>query len=55
LVPRLDIGVIGMTERIDVVVVGGGIVGLATAMALQEADPSLDIAVIEKEQRRGRP
>jgi len=33
----------------DVVVIGGGIVGLATAYALTERDPALSIAVVEKE------
>lgn len=31
----------------DVAVVGGGFTGLATAIALKEADPALDLAVIE--------
>ena len=38
-----------MTERHDVVVVGGGIVGLATAYRLLEARPALNLAVLEKE------
>jgi L-2-hydroxyglutarate oxidase LhgO len=38
-----------MTERHDVVVVGGGIVGLATALRLIEARPRLRLAVVEKE------
>ena len=38
-----------MTERADVVVVGGGIVGLATAYRLLEARPGLRLAVLEKE------
>jgi L-2-hydroxyglutarate oxidase len=36
-------------ERADVVVIGAGIVGLATARALLTAEPSLDLVVLEKE------
>jgi L-2-hydroxyglutarate oxidase len=36
-------------ERADVVVVGAGIIGLATARALLVAAPSLDVLVVEKE------
>jgi L-2-hydroxyglutarate oxidase len=36
-------------ERVDVVVVGGGIVGLATARAIADADPALAVVVLEKE------
>lgn len=38
-----------MTERVDLAVVGGGIVGLATALRLSEARPRLRIAILEKE------
>ncbi|HEX5823960.1 MAG TPA: L-2-hydroxyglutarate oxidase [Candidatus Limnocylindrales bacterium] len=38
-----------MTDRFDVVIVGGGIVGLATALRLTEARPGLRIAILEKE------
>jgi L-2-hydroxyglutarate oxidase len=38
----------------DVVVVGGGIVGLATAWALRQARPDLGLAVLEKEPGLGR-
>ena len=38
-----------MTDRFDVVIVGGGIVGLATAYRLFEARPGLRIAILEKE------
>jgi (S)-2-hydroxyglutarate dehydrogenase len=38
-----------VTERLDVIVVGGGIVGLATAYRLLEARPGLHVAVLEKE------
>ena len=38
-----------MTERLDVVVVGGGIVGLATAYQLLVQRPDLRITVVEKE------
>ncbi len=37
------------TERFDVVVVGGGIVGLATAYQLLASRPDLRIAILEKE------
>lgn len=42
-----------MTEsrRVDVAVVGGGIVGLATAYQLLAAHPDLRIAILEKEDR----
>src|SRR3954453_14682546 len=36
-------------ERADVAVVGGGIVGLATARAILEAEPSRSVVVVEKE------
>src|SRR6478735_9811880 len=36
-------------ERADVAVVGGGIVGLATARAILRADPRRTVVVIEKE------
>jgi L-2-hydroxyglutarate oxidase len=39
-----------MTDRFDVVIVGGGIVGLATALRLSEARPGLRIAILEKEE-----
>jgi glycine/D-amino acid oxidase-like deaminating enzyme len=35
--------------RVDVAIVGGGYTGLWTALALRERDPSLTIAVLEKE------
>lgn len=38
-------------ERVDVVVVGGGIVGLATAHALLQARPETRLVVLEKEDR----
>jgi L-2-hydroxyglutarate oxidase LhgO len=38
-----------MTDHYDVVVVGGGIVGLATSLRLLEARPDLRIAILEKE------
>ena len=38
-----------MTESFDVTIVGGGIVGLATALRLQQRRPRLRIAVLEKE------
>jgi len=38
-----------MSDRADVVIVGGGIVGLATAFRLLEARPGLRLTVLEKE------
>jgi L-2-hydroxyglutarate oxidase len=38
-----------MTDQFDVVIVGGGIVGLATAYRLTEARPGLRMAILEKE------
>ena len=40
-----------MTDRADVLVVGGGIVGLATAYRLIERRPDLRLVVLEKEPR----
>ena len=40
-------------ESFDVVVIGAGIVGLATARALLAKRPGLRLAVIEKEARPG--
>jgi L-2-hydroxyglutarate oxidase LhgO len=40
-----------MADRADLVVVGGGIVGLATAYRLLEARPGLRLVVLEKEGR----
>ena len=39
----------GGTERFDVAVVGGGIVGLAVARRLQEVHPAWSVLVLEKE------
>jgi L-2-hydroxyglutarate oxidase len=38
-----------VSERYDVAIIGGGIVGLATAYRLLEARPGLRIAILEKE------
>jgi L-2-hydroxyglutarate oxidase LhgO len=38
-------------ELADVVVIGGGIVGLATTLALQSSRPGLSVVVLEKEAR----
>ncbi|MFA9445628.1 L-2-hydroxyglutarate oxidase [Egicoccus sp. AB-alg6-2] len=43
----------GWVEDADVVVVGGGIVGLATALRLLESRPGLAVAVLEREARVG--
>lgn len=40
-----------MTERVDVAVVGAGIVGLATARQLVKTSPGLRIAILDKEPR----
>ena len=36
--------------KYDVIIIGGGIVGLATAMKLKEENPALSICILEKEQ-----
>jgi len=38
-----------MTDRLSVIVIGGGIVGLATAYRLLELRPDLQVTVVEKE------
>jgi L-2-hydroxyglutarate oxidase len=38
-----------MTESFDVTIVGGGIVGLATALRLQQRRPAAEDAILEKE------
>ena len=38
-----------MDETFDVIVIGAGIVGMATAMKLTAAHPRLRVAVVEKE------
>lgn len=43
-----------MTDRVEVAVIGGGIVGLATAYRLLERDPDCRLVVLEKEARVGR-
>ena len=40
-----------MSDRLDVVIVGGGIVGLATARAIVRARPGVQLAILEKESR----
>ncbi len=42
-----------MTPQVDVAIVGGGIVGLATAFRLLEARPDLRLTVLEKEAALG--
>ena len=42
-----------MTDHFDVVVVGGGIVGLATAYQLLRHRPRLSLAIVEKERELG--
>ncbi|GAA4618718.1 L-2-hydroxyglutarate oxidase [Saccharopolyspora hordei] len=42
-----------MTATHDVTIIGGGIVGLATAHALSQADPRCRIAVLDKERHWG--
>ncbi len=41
-----------MSERVDVVVLGGGIVGVSAALHLQER--GRDVAVVEREREAGR-
>lgn len=43
----------GMADRFDLVVVGGGIVGLATARAIRQRRPDWSLALLEKERELG--
>jgi L-2-hydroxyglutarate oxidase LhgO len=43
-----------MGAQVDIAIIGGGIVGLATALALTEARPGSSIAIVEKEDGLGR-
>lgn len=48
--PSADLGAGNVADRmLDVAVIGGGLVGLATAMALLQERPGLRLAVLEKE------
>lgn len=38
-----------MSDRVDLAIIGGGIVGLATALRLTESRPDLRVAILEKE------
>ncbi|MBI3248055.1 MAG: L-2-hydroxyglutarate oxidase [Deltaproteobacteria bacterium] len=40
-----------MAEQFDLVIIGGGIVGLSTALAVTQRHPRLKVAVLEKEDR----
>ena len=40
-----------MIERADIVIIGGGVVGLATAYHLKQIEPKKSIVVLEKEDR----
>ena len=42
-----------MSDKYDVAIIGGGIVGLATGLNLLEAKPDLRLVVLEKEGRLG--
>lgn len=42
-----------MSDHYDVAIIGGGIVGFATALGLLEAEPGLRLVVLEKETRVG--
>lgn len=44
----------GHMERVDVLVVGAGIVGLATARAIQQSHPAATVTVLDKESGPGR-
>src|SRR5215468_3434225 len=41
------------TDRLDVAIIGGGIVGLATANALLERKPGIRLVILEAEDRVG--
>jgi L-2-hydroxyglutarate oxidase len=40
-----------VSDRLDVLIVGGGIIGLATARAIVRARPGVTVAILEKESR----
>ena len=42
-----------MGEGVDVAIIGGGIVGLATALAITDERPGASVVVLEKEPTLG--
>ena len=42
-----------MATKCDVLIIGGGVVGLSTGIAFLEANPSLKVVIAEKEFRLG--
>ena len=42
-----------MAKKCDVLIIGGGVVGLSTGIALLEANPSRKVVIAEKESRLG--
>ena len=46
---------LGRVESADILVIGGGIGGLAAATAAKEKNPDADVLVVEKATRRAGP
>lgn len=43
-----------MRHKCDVLIIGGGVIGLATGIALLESNPKLNVAISDKEDRLGK-
>src|SRR5690606_37702538 len=43
----------GMAEKRDIVIAGGGYVGLSLALAVKQAAPGLDVLLVDAAARRG--